>query len=132
MELERKSTNRNLREDHPDIIRAALQSDLEGIKLALADDPECINAKHSFTQGTALHISASLGNYSIVDFLCDQPGVETWVYDVNGHPAAWVAMLRGRKDIRDRIMKEIDREIEETFSDDVVETNVIPLNPGPT
>jgi len=120
-------------EDTPNIIRGATNGDLEEIKAALERDPNCINETDPNVGVTALHIAAFDGDYALVDFLCDQPGIELWPYDNLGRPPWWAARIIGRHDICDRIMRDIQREINEVLEEErKAEQGVTPLRrPSP-
>lgn len=109
-----------LNKDGPNIIRGAENADLEEIKAALLENPNCIN-EVCISGLTALHYAACDGMYSIVDFLCDQPGVDIGVLDIFGRTPYLLASIVGRNDIHDRIMKTIKEECQR--SSDVDDAN---------
>lgn len=113
----------NLNED-PNIIRGAINSDLNEIKAALVDNPDCINELHHPSGMTALIIAAIDGQYTLVDYLCDQPGIDVSIFDNHGRSAYGVAIALGRYDIDERIMRDNKRAIETIISkDDTQQTN---------
>jgi len=105
------NTEENLSKDEPDIIKAAEKGDLEGVKAAVADDPDCINALSKYGE-TALIIAAAEGMYSMADFLCDQPGIDISIRDFEDRPAFLYARIIGRPDIAERIMRDTAAECE--------------------
>lgn len=125
--------------DVPNIIRGATNGDLEEIKEALRNDPDCINETDPDVGVTALHIACFDGNYEIVDFLCSQPGVEVYVYDNLGRIPWYAAYAIGRDDICERLLRDtqaridarIEREEAEEAENAGAEGKVTQLRPRP-
>ena len=117
--------------DEPNIIRGATNHDLDEIRRALAENPDCINETEPNVGVTALHIAAFDGNYEIVDFLCDQPGVDVHAEDNLGRTPWWAAYIVGREDIHIRILKDMAAEMEQLLAEDETEesSNVMRFRP---
>ena len=85
---------------------------------------------------TALHIACFDGDYTIVDFLCSQPGVEVYVYDNFGRIPWYAAYAIGREDICERLLRDTQAsinaqiELEEAEEADT-EGKVTQLRPRP-
>lgn len=69
------------------ILTAAYYGDLEALRRATVEYPQSINFTDKFSGGTALHISAGLGNYSCVEFLLKANGVDAFQKDNDGNDA---------------------------------------------
>lgn len=120
----------DLNEDEPNIIRGATNADLDEIQRALSLNPDCINEVDNNIGVTALHIAAFDGNYDIVDFLCDQPGIDIAVFDKFGRTAYWAAHIIGRDDIVERIMRDTNARLKIMLEHDE-DDNVTPFRPKP-
>ena len=122
----------------PNIIRGAANNDLNEIKCALEADPSCINETEPNVGVTALHIAAFDGNYEIVDFLCDQPGIDIHIEDNLGRSPQWAAYIIGRNDIEMRIARDMAAEMDRILDAEEAENeaskdqgNVTPFRPRP-
>ena len=124
----------NILDERPNIIRGAIKADLEELQSALIENPNCINDTDPATGVTALFIAAIDGNYSIVDFLCDQPGIKVDIMDKFGRTAYMAAIEIGRDDILERIMRDTNRSIAKLEAiDDAEESapNITAFRPKP-
>ena len=84
-----------------DILAAAYYGDLDGIKRAVEEAPDAVKFSDKFTGSTALHISASLGNYSCVEFLVNCSGIDLFQKDNDGNEALAYAYEIGHYAIAD-------------------------------
>ncbi|WP_306260382.1 hypothetical protein [Pararhizobium sp. IMCC21322] len=100
-----------LNEDKPNIIRGAMNADLEEVKAALLENPDCINEADPETGLTAMHIGGGEGDYALVDLLCNQPGFDISLRDAWGRTPYLMARVIGRQDIIDRMFEQINAEI---------------------
>jgi ankyrin repeat protein len=80
-------------------LQAAYYGDLEGLKRAVSEHPECVNFSDDFTGATALHFSAGLGNYSCVRYLLSVPGIDLSLTDNEGKTAIQYAIRSGHNEI---------------------------------
>ena len=101
-----------LKTDEPSIIRGAIGADIEEVKKALAKDPACINEVDEHIGVTALHIACFDGNYPLVDFLCDQPGVDISIRDKFGRTPYLASMALDREDITERLFRDTDQQLD--------------------
>ena len=81
------------------ILEYAYYGDLDGLKRAILEYPDCINFSDDFTGATALHFSAGLGNYSCVNFLLSVPGIDVRQLDNDGKSAMDYAVRTGHNEI---------------------------------
>lgn len=95
----------------PNIIRGAMNENLEEIKAALANNPNCINETDDKMRLTAMHIAAANGAYDIIDLLCEQPGYDIGLKDAVGRTPDDLAWIIGRHDIIDRMMRDTNEAI---------------------
>lgn len=124
----------DLNEDEPNIIRGATNADLDEIQRALSLNPDCINEVDKNIGVTALHIAAFDGNYDIVDYLCEQPGIDIGIFDKFGRSPYWAAHIIGRDDIVERIMRDTNARLKimlENDDDYDNDDNVTPFRPKP-
>ena len=93
----------NIKEDMKNsnfsIIEGALRNDWDEIRGALAENPECINQRDPRMGVTALHIAAGDGNLPLVQFLCEQEGVDSAAIDAAGRRPIQLSIAIGRPDI---------------------------------
>lgn len=123
-----------LKTDEPNIIRGAISADIEEVKSALAKNPTCINEVDEHIGVTALHIACFDGNYPLVDFLCDQSGVDISVRDKFGRTPYFASIALDRGDITERLFRDVDqrlKQIEQLEDDASSSGNVTLLRPKP-
>lgn len=98
-----------------------MKQSLEEIKAALLRDPECINEADEYTGVTALYIAVLHENFEIVDYLCNQPGIDFEAVDYFGQRPSQIALWIGRRDIYERISKDLRRAIAEMTAEELAE-----------
>ena len=81
------------------VLQAAYYGDLDGLKRAVLENPDCVKYSDDFTGATALHFSAGLGNYSCVKYLLSIPGVDLTATDNDGKTAMHYAIRSGHNEI---------------------------------
>ncbi|MGL1921237.1 MAG: ankyrin repeat domain-containing protein [Hyphomicrobiales bacterium] len=119
------------RSEYPNILNGANNGDLAEISAAVEENPECINDTDKQTGVTALHLVSSDGNFSCVDYLCEQVGIDISIVDNFNRPAYLCAMQIGRQDIVDRIFKTVDENIARKEELEDTGANVSTLKPKP-
>lgn len=125
----------DLKVNEPSIIRGAMKADFNEVKAALKENPNCISETDPRTGMTALHIATGGWNFELVSFLCDQPGYEKAleIQDVQGRTPVFMAIINGRKDIEERLMRDAVRRIEEmdkiSKQDSVGKVSILKPNP---
>lgn len=102
--------------DVPNIIRGAMNDDLDAIKVCLERDPGCINEVDEDTGVTALHIAVVDGNFELADFLCSQPGIDCEVADYFGRYPAQIALLQDRPDIYEVVSRNLEKRLREKIA----------------
>lgn len=78
-----------------DIIRGADNNDFGEVMAALNENADDITKTDANHRMTALHYAAGKGNSSMVDYLLEQPGVDTSLRDVWGRDPLDVAIIAG-------------------------------------
>lgn len=114
------------------IIRGANNCDLDEIKGALQEDPECINQTDPGTGMTALHICAGHGHLTCVNFLLKQDGIDAKLRDHFQRLPQELAYAIGREDIEQAIGKvawaELDAHLAEFAPENPEEAELPPDN----
>jgi ankyrin repeat protein len=87
----------------PDIIRGALNNDLDEVQAALDRNPRDINKQHDYFEYTALHIAASRGNMLMVDLLLKESRLRWGIRDRWGRDPLDVAILAGHPGVTSAI-----------------------------
>lgn len=125
-----KKLDSNLIKRTFDIIKGARRGDVEEVKNALAEDPDCINTQDQVNGLTALHYAAANGHFSLVDLLCDTDGVDTGISDFEGRTPSHLAWVIGRGDIEKRIDRDLDERIRRKLELDDTADNVTVFRPS--
>jgi ankyrin repeat protein len=121
---------RELSDEEYNIIRGAINCDIEEITRALEADPSCINQTDGSLGLTALHIAALDMNYPMVDYLCAQPGIRIDLQDSRGRTPYLIAIAMGADRILERIMRDAYQELDSILEEDETE-NIVPFKPKP-
>lgn len=81
------------------ILEAAYNGDLDAVRAAVLEDPECVNTQHELTGSTPLHYAVSMGRYAMVEFLLTCKGIDLEVKDMDGLGPGMKAKMAGHPGI---------------------------------
>lgn len=82
-----------------DIIKGAYYGDLDEVRAAVREFPGAIHLQDEWSGATALHVAASLGNYSIAEFLLGCEGIDPEAKDHKGQDALDRAFYSGHTEL---------------------------------
>lgn len=122
--LARKNkTDDTLKTTNYDIIRGAETNDLEEVKNALRENPDCINTQDGKTGKTALHYAGALGNVAIATELFRHKNLNPEIEDNFGDLPMKLALESRNRTLIDLFYKSL---YPEDYYGDA--PNIIPLN----
>lgn len=117
-----------LNERRPSIIDAAYKNSIPMAQEAMRDDPGSIN---SIERGqTALHLSVSFGNVSMVTFLLQQEGIDVSIKDHHGRDALDLALVVGHEEIERALFQFKNDELNRVQPAQVLPFKLPPAEPG--